>query len=574
MAAEATALMGEANRQLKLAEGYAADAKTCVDKPECRGDNDCTGGKICQDEKCVCKAGYKEKDGTCVPVCGANEELDSDGNCVCKDGYVKQDGNCVKKDPDVRGGYFISGPSVVTAGDGVTFTAVEKNGTPHTGGTFSWFTSDASIMSLGRSGVSVSGAAFKPGTCTIVLSGTGSPGGLAVTHTLTIKPQCETDVNCPVGKVCQGGLCVDPPAPRCTTDADCPRDHVCKNGKCVYQEPRKGCRSDNDCPTGFVCNSKSGNCVSPFDDSYSSFTTAQTDKNDQRSQNQADQNANDQNTGQSGYSSDDLTQGIDKVQDQVSKDCYKNSDCPAGHHCEGGTCVKNPGCSGANDCPAGQICEQGSCVPQKPAPQTTAQTDPTPDPQPTPPPAQTANASLVINPANKVITKSESVSFKAVLDKGDGTTEDVSAKASWNPSQNFSSTNIGTHTVTASFQNLSASASVSVVEEKGLGDITVSEKVITVTFWDHGQEDGDMIDININGKAVFSGITLTKAPQTRSITLTAGALVFGFTALNEGTVSPNTATVKFSSVVSGKAEQVYRLQKNSKANMNVTYTPK
>jgi hypothetical protein len=58
------------------------------------------------------------------------------------------------------------------------------------------------------------------------------------------------------------------------------------------------------------------------------------------------------------------------------------------------------------------------------------------------------------------------------------------------------------------------------------------------------------------------------------VTLTAGALVFGFTALNEGSVSPNTATVKFSSVVSGKAEQVYSLKKNAKANMNVTYAPK
>ena len=83
-----------------------------------------------------------------------------------------------------------------------------------------------------------------------------------------------------------------------------------------------------------------------------------------------------------------------------------------------------------------------------------------------------------------------------------------------------------------------------------------------------------MIDININGKAVFSGITLTNAPQSRTVTLKAGALVFGFTALNEGRISPNTATVKFSSVTSGKAEQKYTLKKNSEANMNITYTPK
>jgi Cys-rich repeat protein len=367
--------------------------------------------------------------------------------------------------------------------------------------------------------------------------------------------------------VCKDGECVYQPKPKCRKDNDCPRDYVCKDGECVYQKPT-GCQSDGDCPQGYVCEQGSGKCVSPFDGSYASFTGDLTTRDDQRSQNQADQAANDQNTGQSGNSLDDLTQNIGNVHDQVSKDCYKDSDCPSGFQCQGGQCVEAPGCRADKDCPSGHTCENGSCVPV-PAQPSTAQADP--DPQPDP---QTAASSLAISPPNKVITKSESVAFKASLVKGDGSTEDVTAKASWNPSQNFSSTKIGTHTITATFQNLSASAGVTVVEEKGLGDITVSEKTITVTFWDHGQEDGDMIDINVNGKAVFSGITLTNAPQTRTITMTAGALVFGFTALNEGSVSPNTATVKFTSVVAGKAEQKYSLKKNAKANMNVTYAPK
>ena len=82
-----------------------------------------------------------------------------------------------------------------------------------------------------------------------------------------------------------------------------------------------------------------------------------------------------------------------------------------------------------------------------------------------------------------------------------------------------------------------------------------------------------MIDILINGKAVFSGITLTNAPQSRSITMNADVIVFGFRALNVGDISPNNATVIFTNVTKGKKEQQYRLTKNQKTNMNITYSP-
>ena len=106
-----------------------------------------------------------------------------------------------------------------------------------------------------------------------------------------------------------------------------------------------------------------------------------------------------------------------------------------------------------------------------------------------------------------------------------------------------------------------------------MDDITVSEKTITVTFWDHGQEDGDMIDIVINGKTAFAGITLTNAHQSRTITLNSDIIVVGFKALNVGSVAPNTATVSFSSVTGGKETQKYTLTKNQEANMNVNYKP-
>ncbi|MBW1797636.1 MAG: hypothetical protein JRJ21_04340, partial [Deltaproteobacteria bacterium] len=93
----------------------------------------------------------------------------------------------------------------------------------------------------------------------------------------------------------------------------------------------------------------------------------------------------------------------------------------------------------------------------------------------------------------------------------------------------------------------------------------------TVTFWDHGQEDGDIIDILLNGKVLRGGILLKKAHQSFSVTLAKGKNVFGVRAVNEGKVSPNTATVKFSNVTQGKDVQVYKIKSGQKTDMNIQY---
>jgi hypothetical protein len=113
-----------------------------------------------------------------------------------------------------------------------------------------------------------------------------------------------------------------------------------------------------------------------------------------------------------------------------------------------------------------------------------------------------------------------------------------------------------------------------VVQEKGMDDITVNQKAITVTYWDSGRlEDGDMIDILINGKVAFSGIKLTFEKQSQTINMGSDIIVIGFKALNEGSSPPNTASVTFSAVVDGKETQKYSLKKNQSANMNITYRP-
>jgi archaellum component FlaF (FlaF/FlaG flagellin family) len=171
------------------------------------------------------------------------------------------------------------------------------------------------------------------------------------------------------------------------------------------------------------------------------------------------------------------------------------------------------------------------------------------------------------------VVLNETVNFKATFTDTDGTSRDVTAEASWSPSASFSKGTIGVYPVTVSHKGLTASSQITVVKEKGMDDITVNEKTVTVTFWDHGQQDGDMIDILINGEVVFPGITLTNAHQSRTITMNADIIVVGFKALNVGSIPPNTASVTFTSVTAGKPTQTYSLNQNQEANMNVNYKP-
>ena len=486
---EIEALVQNAQKDVDQAQNHATAAEDCYQsmKSVC-GPNEVRNA----DGECVCKSGYEKIDGECVKVqkkCGPNEVLDADGECVCKSGYEEIDGQCVK---------------------------IQKKCGPN--------------ERLDADGMCVCRAGYKrdsKGNCT----------------------ECQYDDECPLGYTCVRGKCVFQKAD-CRRDG-CPSGYKCntKTGECVFI--KSGCSDDRECKQGYVC--VDGKCVSPFDQDYDNFTSDMGDREDDRSQDQADRTAADQGGkgGRSGYTSDDLTQDMDEVQDDISggrPDDKKKCDppCPAGYVCKNGACVEKPVCN----CKKGQVCVDGKCVDQ---------------------PVQ--QAALSITPANKAVVINETVNLKAVFTDTDGSSKDVTAQASWSPSATFSKGTIGVYTVTASHKGLSATSQITVVKEKGMDDITVNEKTVTVTFWDHGQEDGDMIDILINGEVVFPGITLKNAHQSRTITMNADIIVVGFRALNEGRISPNTATVTFTSVTAGKPSQTYELKQNQEANMNMTYKP-
>ncbi len=99
--------------------------------------------------------------------------------------------------------------------------------------------------------------------------------------------RCQEDFDCPTGKTCQNGSCVNPP-PKCKSDGDCPdpTEPFCQNGKCVTKDCKEAadcgegryectggkcrrkkaeCKDNNDCTDAIKSVCKDGVCVEPTD---------------------------------------------------------------------------------------------------------------------------------------------------------------------------------------------------------------------------------------------------------------------------------------------------------------------
>lgn len=92
--------------------------------------------------------------------------------------------------------------------------------------------------------------------------------------------------------------------------------------------------------------------------------------------------------------------------------------------------------------------------------------------------------------------------------------------------------------------------------------VRVKQKTVTIKVWDHGQEDGDIISLNLNGQWVIENYTLTKAKKEFKVTLKDGENHLVLHALNLGKYKPNTASI---SVYDGDKEQVVVLESNLEA---------
>lgn len=73
--------------------------------------------------------------------------------------------------------------------------------------------------------------------------------------------------------------------------------------------------------------------------------------------------------------------------------------------------------------------------------------------------------------------------------------------------------------------------------------IEVQSKYITVRLWDDSQEDGDIIDLRINGDVALSNVLVQKKSYEVILPLLEKENVLELFAVNEGSVPPNTAAI-------------------------------
>ena len=146
-----------------------------------------------------------------------------------------------------------------------------------------------------------------------------------------------------------------------------------------------------------------------------------------------------------------------------------------------------------------------------------------------------------------------------------GTTSTSGSTGTTGTSSSTTSTTGGTKTADNSTKVTTSGGGAS----KDLTDVTVGRRDVTITVWDHGTEDGDIINIYLNGKVLKSKLRLTKKKQAFRVNLSGGQNRFEVEAVNEGSQSPNTATVEISNVTKGKPSQVYERKSGQKTSMNL-----
>lgn len=83
-------------------------------------------------------------------------------------------------------------------------------------------------------------------------------------------------------------------------------------------------------------------------------------------------------------------------------------------------------------------------------------------------------------------------------------------------------------------------------DNENLGTITLESREITISIWDHGRIDGDIVSIFVNGKEVITERTLEGPANTFSINTTLEYDGYNYVLLyahNEGSISPNTVSM-------------------------------
>lgn len=101
-----------------------------------------------------------------------------------------------------------------------------------------------------------------------------------------------------------------------------------------------------------------------------------------------------------------------------------------------------------------------------------------------------------------------------------------------------------------------------------------SGNVLRFNLFDNGTEDGDNVSLRVTGSGktflARSTVTLANAGEVFAPVVTPGIVVISFTALNEGTLSPNTGGLTLlDTVTKGSASQAYNLTTGKSAVLRI-----
>ncbi len=80
-------------------------------------------------------------------------------------------------------------------------------------------------------------------------------------------------------------------------------------------------------------------------------------------------------------------------------------------------------------------------------------------------------------------------------------------------------------------------------EDEYQGQASFKNRQVQIRIWDHQKEDGDIVDIYLNGQLIRQDQEVTKDGYSFDVELTKNENVFKLVAKNEGSITPNTAAI-------------------------------
>ena len=115
----------------------------------------------------------------------------------------------------------------------------------------------------------------------------------------------------------------------------------------------------------------------------------------------------------------------------------------------------------------------------------------------------------------------------------------------------------------------------------GITEIVVTQQNVTISVWDHGCEDGDIINLLINGQVYLSNHILTNAKKNFNVTLNTGNNYLEIVAVDSGTDCPpnsdktktrNSAAIHITNAVQG-GDQSWELTMGASTRANFVVRP-